>query len=83
MKDTYEELQSPMQTGIGEAALDPVERDRQKKVQQGYGAMAIAMSMSGGAREGGKEPRIVTYARMFCILFAMLVPSLLLLEVVL
>lgn len=83
MKDTFNEQETPNQLVVGIATPNPVEKDRQKQVQQGYGAMAIAMSMAGGAREEGKEPRAVTYARMFCILFAMLLPSLLLIRVVL
>lgn len=87
MKDTYNEVITPPQTkttpAIKQPGLNPVERDRLRQSQQGYGAMTVAMSMAGGAREGGKEPRIVTYARMFLILFAMLLPSLLLIRVVL
>lgn len=83
MKDTYNDVDTPEQPITREAQLNPVERDRQKQVQQGYGAMAIAMSMAGGTHEAGKEPRIVTCARMFIILFAMLLPSLLLIRVVL
>ena len=82
MKDTYDEQVTITTPAAEQAGLNPIERDRQRQIQQGYGAMAIAMSMSGGAREGGKEPRIVTYAKMFLILFAMLLPSLLLLRVV-
>ncbi len=82
MKDTYEELEAPTPAVADHTTTNPVEQDRKKQVQQGYGAMSIAMSMAGGAHEDGKEPRIVTYARMFCILFAMLLPSLLLIRVV-
>ena len=87
MKDTYNDgvIAPPTKTtpAVNKPGLNPVERDRLRQSQQGYGAMAIAMSMAGGAHEGGKEPRIVTYARMFLILFAMLLPSLLLIRVVL
>lgn len=83
MKDTYNEPETTTTPAAARPGLNPVERDRQRQIQQGYGAMAIAMSMSGGAHEGGKEPRIVTYAKRFLILFAMLLPSLLLIRVVL
>ena len=83
MKDTYTEHENATTETNGNPTLSPVEKDRQKMVQQGYGAMTIAMSMAGGTHENSKEPRIVTYARMFVILFAMLLPSLLLIRVVL
>ena len=83
MKDTYNDAPSGSAVQQENTEYNPVRADRAKQEQKGYGAMAIAASMAGGFHETAKEPRAVTYARMFCILFAMLVPSLLLIRVVL
>lgn len=77
MKDTYTDHQEIT------ATPNPVDADRARQAQTGYGAMAIAASMAGGYREDGKQGPIVTAAKLFCILFAFLAPSLLLIDVAL
>lgn len=87
MKDTYIDADTDQPSGTGiitpNDSTDPVAKDRAKQVQQGYGAMSIAVAMAGGYREGGKPGRVVTAAKLFCILFAFLVPSLLMIDVAL
>lgn len=87
MKDTYGD---PLETADThkfderyEAAIHSLALSDRKRVQQGYASAAIASSMAGGYREKGELPKIVVLARGFCILFAMLLPSLLLIRVVL
>ena len=87
MKDTQFEAE---QTDLPEThsavyhdAVRRLEDQRRRREQQGYGAMVIAAGMAGGFHAKGKPGRITVLARNFCILFAFLSPSLLLIKYVL
>ena len=77
MKDTYTDADKFTETP------SPLDAEREKQIRSGYGAMVIAAGMAGGWRDGGKHGPVVQAAKLFCILFAFLVPSLLMIDVAL
>jgi hypothetical protein len=87
MKDTDFEhaltTDAPDYSATYQAGLRRIEADRHRREQRSYGAMVMAAGMAGGFHEKGKPGRIVVLARSFCILFAFLTPSLLLIRYVL
>ena len=62
-------------------AVAKIADQKRQKEQRSYGMMLIATALAGGSQTAGQAPRIVVAARMFCILFAFLAPSLLILHV--
>jgi len=62
------------------AAVAAMDAAAKRKEQQSYGWMVIASAAAGGYPDDGKEPRVVAYARMFCLLFAMAAPNILLMR---
>lgn len=81
MKDTQfdvensTEIQQHSQKYID--AVNAIEAAKKKREQQGYAAVYMASSLSGGVHEVGKPGPIIVAARTFCILFAFVVPNLL------
>lgn len=86
MKDTYgdpiDQNQSIELDAKYEAAMHSLALQKQKRIQQGYASASVASAMAGGYRDKGAMPKAAVIARGFLILFAMLLPSLLLLRVV-
>ena len=87
MKDTNFELERTVETDAFaaryEQAIHSIMLERKRKEMQGYAMMTVATAMAGGYEEKYKPGKAVVFARNFCILFAFLVPSLLLIRVVL
>ena len=87
MKDTNFELERITEADAFDAryqkALHSIEMEKKRKEMQSYGMMTLATAMAGGYEEKYRPGKAVVFARNFCILFAFLVPSLLLIRVVL
>ena len=60
--------------------VNAINAAKKKREQQGYAAVYMATSMAGGVHEAGKPGPVVVAARTFCILFAFVVPNLLLIR---
>jgi hypothetical protein len=65
------------------AALARIKADRTRRAAGGYAVMAAALGYGEGALGTGKFGKISHVAKLFCIGFAFLVPSLLIWDVLL
>lgn len=65
------------QTAVYTKALASIEARSRKSEARGYGVMSGALSYGEGALGNGLFGKISHGARLFCILFGMLAPSLL------
>ncbi|WP_300012114.1 hypothetical protein [uncultured Roseobacter sp.] len=65
------------QARVNEMALASIKSAKLKREASGYAVMASALSYGEGAMGDGAFGKISHAAKLFCILFAMLVPSLL------
>ena len=86
MKDTQFEAENTSEIqSHSQKYLDYIRAEEDKKAkreQQGFATMYSAAAMAGGFHEVGKPGRVVVAARTFCILFAFVVPNLLLIRLV-
>ncbi len=71
------------QARVNETALASIKSAKLKREARGYAVMASALSYGEGATGDGAFGKISHAAKLFCILFAMLAPSLLIWSVLL
>ncbi|WP_299402201.1 hypothetical protein [uncultured Roseobacter sp.] len=71
------------QARINAQALSSIEAENTKREAGGYAVMAAALGYGEGALGDGRFGKVSHAAKLFCILFAMLVPSLLVWHVLL
>lgn len=71
------------QARVHTAALASISSERKKREAGGYAVIAGALGYGKGALGSGAFGKISHVAKLFCILFAMLAPSLLIWRVVL
>lgn len=87
MKDTQFELENAQEntphSATYIAAVEDMKAAEKRREQQAYGWMVMASAAAGGYPEDGKEPRVVVWARMVCLLFALAAPNLLVIKVLL
>ncbi|WP_300037080.1 hypothetical protein [uncultured Roseobacter sp.] len=71
------------QAEVNRRAMASVQAQRIRREARGYAVMGSALNYGEGAMGGGAFGKISHGAKLFCILFAMLVPSLLIWRVLL
>ncbi|WP_295313890.1 hypothetical protein [Roseobacter sp.] len=71
------------QARVNEAALASIAAERNRRSASGHAVISSAMGYGSGALGKGVFGRISHAAKLFCILFAFLVPSLLIWQVLL
>ncbi|WP_375229864.1 hypothetical protein [Roseobacter sp. S98] len=71
------------QARIYDQAVESIQAQQVRRSARGYAVISSAMNYGEGALGDGAFGRISQGAKMFCILFAMLVPSLLVWRVLL
>ncbi|ABG30879.1 hypothetical protein [Roseobacter denitrificans] len=68
---------------VNEAALKQLQQDETRRVARGYAVMAAVVGYGEGAMGGGTFGKVSHFAKLFCIGFALLAPSLLVWRVLL